>query len=202
MTPPTHDARKRIGHSMQRALQAAWEVGVARDYDCGLFGTERGLQASLYFHLRALLGPGERVFVEPRIILPERAIIPDICIVGEHEVWVLELKLQNAARQGVVWESDFQKFAAFTNPSGMTLKLEGRGDFEETLLHDNMYFLFAAVGDSSCGALSLKWLREKTTANPKLKDVLQRIYWAGGITDLRHFEGPVSLLSRERREPE
>ncbi len=184
--------------SLHHLLQMVWESGVAKDYAGGQFGTERGLQACFYFHLRTLVCSGaERVFVEPRIVLSERVIIPDLCIVGEHEGWLVELKLQNTARQGVVWETDFQKFAAVAKRAGMGMKLESRGDFNEILLPPNMYFLFAAIGDRSCGALSIDWLRGR--AADHLQGALQQTYWAGGVVDKKqHFEGPISLVTSSR----
>ncbi|MCP3139659.1 hypothetical protein [Pyxidicoccus xibeiensis] len=176
-------------------LRTAWLTGVRNDYLSGFIGTERALQASLYFHLR-VLGGGAHVYVEPRLPVGEQDFMPDLCVLlpEQAECWILELKLQNAANQGVVWESDFRKFATIeaTADAGKELALRPRGRQDAVPLPiKNLRYAFVAVGDSSCGALDPTWL--STKAEGFLGKAANKTVWLGGLADTEEFRGPLKL---------
>jgi hypothetical protein len=178
----------------EEILRTAWAGGVRNDYRSGFIGTERALQASLYFHLR-VLGGGAHVYVEPRLPVGDQDFMPDLCVLmpEQNEGWILELKLQNAANQGVVWESDFGKFATIEKAaaSGKALALRPRGRQQAVPLPANLQYAFVAVGDSSCGALDPEWLRSKTKEH--LQAAAEKTFWLGGLANTEEFRGPLKL---------
>lgn len=79
---------------MRSAVITAWKKGVSADYGRGVIGSERALQASLYYHLRPKLEDCD-VYVEPKLQYhghtPSR--IPDLVIAAQQEiVAIFELK--------------------------------------------------------------------------------------------------------------
>lgn len=178
----------------EETLRTAWTGGVRNDYRSGFIGTERALQASLYFHLR-VLGGGAHVYVEPRLPVGGQDFIPDLCVLvpAQQECWLFELKLQNAASQGIVWQSDFKKFelieAAFTRNEALALR--PRGLQQAVPLPINLRYAFVVVGDKSCGALDPTWLSGE--AHGHLGGAARKTVWLGGIADTEEFRGPLKL---------
>lgn len=179
----------------EEILRAAWTGGVRLDYLRGAIATEHALQASLYFHLR-VLGTGAHIYVEPRLPVGRQEYIPDLCVLlpEQKEGWLLELKLQNAANQGVVWQSDFAKFAHIEAAAaqGEALALRPRGRQQAVPLPlENLRYAFLVVGDQSCGALDPEWLGRQ--ARQQFEKAADKTVWLGGITDTEDFRGPLAL---------
>lgn len=139
-------------------------------------GTEHDLQACFYFHLRnsAEIDPGW-IFVESRVA----GFQPDICIAARDETWLIELKVQGANKQGVVWQKDFDKFAKLGHPSSEELVIASRHRAEVSLRRP-LRFLFAVAADNTCRAVQRAAIMERRSVGLPPHLWLATISWAAG----------------------
>lgn len=173
-----------------------WTQHIQRDFLASGMTSERALQASLYFHLRQQLNGGARILVEPRMQVDDVSLVPDMLILtGDNDALFIEMKLQNSAGQGIVWETDFQKFGRIESAarSGNSLQIPERGRTRPIPVPARRMYLFVAVGDETCRALQEEWVRQRA---PGLVGIDARCFWAGGITDPNNarFVVPVQVV--------
>ena len=177
-----------------------WSQHILRDVLESGMTSERALQASLYFHLRRQLNGEARILVEPRMQVDGVSLVPDLFILtSDNDALFIELKLQNSAGQGIVWETDFQKFGRIESAarSGNSLQIPERGRTRPFPMPARRMYLFAAVGDETCRALQEEWIRKHA---PRIVGIDARCFWAGGITDFgkERFDGPVEVVETSR----
>lgn len=172
-----------------------WSQHIRRDFLESGMASERALQASLYFHLRQRLNGEARILVEPRMQADDVSLVPDMFILtDDNNALFIEMKLQNSAGQGIVWESDFQRFGRIESAarSSNSLVILGRGRTKPIPVPPQRMYLFVAVGDGSCRALQEEWLRQRA---PEFVGIDARCFWVGGITDSgqERFVGPTQI---------
>lgn len=161
--------------------------------------SERALQGSIYYHLRQRLNGDTRILIEPRIHVGHEPFVPDMLVLtSTDDALFIEIKLQNSAGQGIVWETDFKKFGRIEAAARSgNLQIPGRGRTGPLQVPPQRMYLFVAVGDESCRALQPEWLRQRVPKHVSVNDI--RCFWAGGVTDAdkAHFLGPEQVTVSE-----
>lgn len=192
--------------SLLSIIEKVLRQDVLDDFRQECIGTEHELQASLYSHLRRRLGEQTRILVEPRLNLGENSVIPDLCVLlGAHEILFIELKFQNAAGQGVVWEHDFEKFAKIESAARASSEIQfpGRGRVQPIPVPASRKYLFIAMADESCAAVHEPSVRNRVSKLQGFDGLDMPCFWAGGVTDkgTEHFIGPVQVFGSESATP-
>ena len=185
---------------MRSAVIAAWEDGVSADYGRGVIGSERALQASLYYHLRPKLDDCD-VYIEPKLQYhghtPSR--IPDLVIAARQEiVAIFELKFFPwwcPKKKDIVGDIErLVKLKNLTEKTPLNLSIDPKtGDFSKayTIAPQAEYFFGLVAADArSAFAQYAPWSLATEDLRPCLHVLYGDVQAGEGVTF--QYAGPDS----------